>query len=403
MNINQLKYVLEVAASSSMREASTKLYVSQPALSASIHDLEEELGILIFERNNKGISLTDEGRELLSYAKKAVQQYEILEDRYLARESGKERFSVSTQHYNFAIKAFTGVIRQTDPDKYTFSIHETKTKEVLEDVRSMKSEVGIVSFSGSNEALVKKAALLTVEIVIIGIAAAVIIGLICEMIIYFKIPVLRRIVSVYIEVSRNTPLLIQLFFIYYGFPKIVIRTDAKVCGAIGLAFLGGSYMAEAFRSGVEAIDTIQEESAYSLGVDINFVSTEAANRVEYLETGKVDIILANFTVTDERAQKVDFALPYMNVSLGVVSPDRRVITDLSQLGANDEVIVISGTTAEDYLIKNYSNIAEKRKIAFLSASDHVSADSLDSEHLNEEGHRILASVIYDKLRETKMI
>ncbi len=156
MNINQLKYVLEVAASSSMREASTKLYVSQPALSASIHDLEEELGILIFERNNKGISLTDEGRELLSYAKKAVQQYEILEDRYLARESGKERFSVSTQHYNFAIKAFTGVIRQTDPEKYTFSIHETKTKEVLEDVRSMKSEVGIVSFSGSNEALVKK-------------------------------------------------------------------------------------------------------------------------------------------------------------------------------------------------------------------------------------------------------
>ena len=156
MNINQLKYVLEVAASSSMREASTKLYVSQPALSASIHDLEEELGILIVERNNKGISLADEGRELLSYAKKAVQQYEILEDRYLARESGKERFSVSTQHYNFAIKAFTGVIRQTDPDKYTFSIHETKTKEVLEDVRSMKSEVGIVSFSGSNEALVKK-------------------------------------------------------------------------------------------------------------------------------------------------------------------------------------------------------------------------------------------------------
>lgn len=114
--------------------------------------------------------------------------------------------------------------------------------------------------------LYQKAALLTVEIGFIGIAAAVIIGLICEMIVYFKIPVLRRIVSVYIEVSRNTPLLIQLFFIYYGFPKIGIRTDAKVCGAIGLAFLGGSYMAEAFRSGVEAIDTIQEESAYSLGL-----------------------------------------------------------------------------------------------------------------------------------------
>lgn len=156
MNINQLKYVLEVARSSSMREASTKLYVSQPALSASIHDLEEEIGILFFERTNKGISLTDEGREFLSYAKKAVGQYEILEERYLSRDSDKEHFSVSTQHYNFAIKAFTDVIREMEPDKFIFSIHETKTKEVLEDVRSLKSEVGIVSFSGSNEALLKK-------------------------------------------------------------------------------------------------------------------------------------------------------------------------------------------------------------------------------------------------------
>ena len=156
MNINQLRYVLEVARSSSMREASTKLYVSQPALSSSIHELEEEIGILIFERTNKGISLTDEGREFLSYAKKAVGQYEILEERYLSRDSDKEHFSVSTQHYNFAIKAFTDVIREMEPDKFIFSIHETKTKEVLEDVRSLKSEVGIVSFSGSNEALIKK-------------------------------------------------------------------------------------------------------------------------------------------------------------------------------------------------------------------------------------------------------
>ncbi len=156
MNINQLKYVLEVAASSSMREASTRLYVSQPALSASIHELEEELGILIFERTNKGISLTDAGREFLSYAKKAVGQYEVLEERYLSRDSGKEHFSVSTQHFNFPIKAFTDVIREMKPEKYIFSIHETKTREVLEDVRSLKSEVGIVSFSGSNEALIKK-------------------------------------------------------------------------------------------------------------------------------------------------------------------------------------------------------------------------------------------------------
>lgn len=156
MNITQLKYVLEAASSPSMREASSKLFVSQPALSASIRELEEELGIMIFERTNKGISLTDEGRDFLTYAKKAVGQYEILEDRYLSRDSDKERFSVSTQHYNFAIKAFTDVIKKTDPGKYVFSIHETKTKEVLDDVASLKSEVGIVSFSGSNEALLKK-------------------------------------------------------------------------------------------------------------------------------------------------------------------------------------------------------------------------------------------------------
>ena len=156
MNITQIKYVLEIANSSSMREAATKLYVSQPALSASIRDLEEELGILIFDRTNKGISLTDEGREFLVYAKKAVGQFEILEDRYITKDSGKERFSVSTQHYNFAIKAFTDVIKKNYPDKFVFSIHETKTKEVLEDVRTLKSEVGIISFSRASEDVIRK-------------------------------------------------------------------------------------------------------------------------------------------------------------------------------------------------------------------------------------------------------
>ena len=106
-----------------------------------------------------------------------------------------------------------------------------------------------------------------------------------------------------------------------------------------------------------------------LGVEINYVSTEAANRVEYLETGKVDIVLANFTVTEERAEKVDFALPYMNVALGVVSPDSRVITDLSQIGADDEVIVISGTTAEDYLIKNNPEIKLQKYDTYANAKN----------------------------------
>ena len=104
-----------------------------------------------------------------------------------------------------------------------------------------------------------------------------------------------------------------------------------------------------------------------LGVDIEYISTEVANRVEYLETGKVDIILANFTVTDERAEKVDFTLPYMNVALGVVSPDSNVITDLSQIGADDEVIVISGTTAETYLSENNPEIKLQKYDTYANA------------------------------------
>ena len=156
MNMNQLKYVLTVANSSSLREAAMKLYISQPALSLSISELENELGIVLFERSNRGIGLTDAGREFITYAKKVLGQYEILEDRYLSRNKDKERFSVSTQHYNFAIRSFTNVIRRFGPGKYVFSIHETKTNEVLENVRDMKSEVGIVSYSGANEAVIRK-------------------------------------------------------------------------------------------------------------------------------------------------------------------------------------------------------------------------------------------------------
>lgn len=110
-----------------------------------------------------------------------------------------------------------------------------------------------------------------------------------------------------------------------------------------------------------------EKIGEDLGVEINYVSTEAANRIEYLQTGKVDIILANFTVTPERAEEVDFALPYMNVALGVVSPSDAVITSLDEIGADDEVIVISGTTAETYLTKNYPNIKLQKYDAYAQA------------------------------------
>ena len=115
--------------------------------------------------------------------------------------------------------------------------------------------------------LYKKAAWLTLRLGLAGIVIAIAVGLVCALVQYYKVPVLRRIVGAYIELSRNTPLLVQLFFIYYGLPKIGIKTSAEICGIAGLAFLGGSYMAEAFRSGLESIEPIQTESAMSLGMD----------------------------------------------------------------------------------------------------------------------------------------
>ncbi len=112
-----------------------------------------------------------------------------------------------------------------------------------------------------------------------------------------------------------------------------------------------------------------ERLAEDLGVKVNYVSTEAANRTEYLQTGKVDVILANFTVTDERKEEVDFALPYMNVALGVVSKNDRIVRCLDELGTDDAVIVISGTTAETYLIKNYPDIPLQKFDSYATAKE----------------------------------
>ena len=119
----------------------------------------------------------------------------------------------------------------------------------------------------------EKAAWLTLRLGVIGIVWAIGIGLVCAVLQYDKVPVLRRLVGAYIQLSRNTPLLVQLFFIYYGLPKVGIKTNAEICGIAGLAFLGGSYMAEAFRSGLEAIEPIQTESAVSL-MDLMFTAKD---------------------------------------------------------------------------------------------------------------------------------
>ena len=122
------------------------------------------------------------------------------------------------------------------------------------------------SYMGKVLPLYRDAALLTIRIGLLGIVFAILTGLVCSVIRHLRIPVLRTLTAVYIEVSRNTPLMVQLFFLFYGFPKIGLKIPAETCGVIGLAFLGGSYMAETFRSGLEAVGQIQYESAASLGM-----------------------------------------------------------------------------------------------------------------------------------------
>lgn len=138
-----------------MREAAERLYVSQPALTAAVSDLEDEIGICIFERSNKGVRVSEEGREFIDYAKKTVSQFRIMEERYLSQNVGKEHFSVSSQHYNFAVLAFAEMIRKYDPESYGFSLHETRTMAVLNDIMNLKSEIGILSYSESSEDIMK--------------------------------------------------------------------------------------------------------------------------------------------------------------------------------------------------------------------------------------------------------
>lgn len=156
MTIQQLKYVIVVANSESLREAAGRLFISQPALSATIRDLEQELNIQLFKRTNKGIYLTEEGSEFLVYAKAAVSQYGLIEARFGASPNGRKHFSVSMQHYIFAVHAFARTVKAFDSGEYTYSVHETRTDEVLLNVKNLKSEIGIISFSQKNEKVMRK-------------------------------------------------------------------------------------------------------------------------------------------------------------------------------------------------------------------------------------------------------
>ena len=156
MTILQLKYVIAISTSASMREASGKLYVSQPALSATIRDLEEEIGIRIFERTNKGIKLTEEGNAFVSLAKQAVSQYELVESKYLHAGDGKDYYTIAMQHYVFALHAFVNSIQKRGSDSFSYLIKETRTDEVLFSVRDYKSEIGVLSYSEGNKNIINK-------------------------------------------------------------------------------------------------------------------------------------------------------------------------------------------------------------------------------------------------------
>lgn len=156
VTILQLKYAITIANSGSFREAATRLFVSQPALSTTIKELEEEIGIQLFERTNKGIRVTKSGEDFIIYAKEAVSQYKIIEDRFIDKDKNKCHFSVSMQHYVFAVHAFSNVVKEYDSQKYVYAVRETQTDTVLHDVRDLKSEVGIIAYSKNNVKVMKK-------------------------------------------------------------------------------------------------------------------------------------------------------------------------------------------------------------------------------------------------------
>lgn len=155
MTLQQLRYVITIADCGSMNEAAKQLFISQPSLSGTIKELELEIGFDIFLRSNRGIVITPEGEEFLTYAKQVSEQYRLLEDKYIEKKS-KKKFSVSMQHYTFAVKAFVEMVKKVGMEQYEFAVHETKTYEVIENVKNFKSELGVLYLNDFNEQVMTK-------------------------------------------------------------------------------------------------------------------------------------------------------------------------------------------------------------------------------------------------------
>lgn len=156
MTLVQLKYVIAVAGENSLNDAAKKLFISQPSLSSAIRSLETEVGFDIFTRSKSGITLTPKGEEFLGYAKSVIEQYDILDAKYISQTDQKKRFSVSMQHYTFAVDAFVKLVRQYGMDEYEFEVHETKTHEIIDNVKNHKSDIGILYLNDYNQSVLTK-------------------------------------------------------------------------------------------------------------------------------------------------------------------------------------------------------------------------------------------------------
>lgn len=156
MTLQQLKYIITIAENGTLSGAAKELFISQPSLTKSVKELEKEMGIVIFDRTNKGVAVSKEGEIFLGYARQVLEQAELLEEKYKAGFGGKQEFCVSTQHYSFAVNAFVDLIKDYGKENYDFSLRETQTYEIIDDVARMKSEIGILYYNDFNETILKK-------------------------------------------------------------------------------------------------------------------------------------------------------------------------------------------------------------------------------------------------------
>ncbi|WP_298483741.1 LysR family transcriptional regulator [uncultured Ruminococcus sp.] len=155
MTLQQLQYIIAIAEHGSISETAKQLYIAQPTLSSAVRTLEEEFGITIFHRSPRGITLTEDGREFLSYARQVVEQADLLHQHYGAVRKTSQRCAISTQHYAFAVDAFVRLVQRLSPEAYEFTLRETRTHEIMEDVRNFDSEIGILYLSSFNEKVIR--------------------------------------------------------------------------------------------------------------------------------------------------------------------------------------------------------------------------------------------------------